>query len=471
MGKIETIQESRLSFSFEELIKQAYNCLECGKCTGGCPMARLFPEHFNPHHILKKLLIDPENAVSDPGIWFCASCYVCNRLCPQPIELPDIFLKLRKMAINKYGYEKLTKALEIINKKVPFLASFFWVCLHPERIPIDRSVINDLINKSLVHDKPVSVTSKQKKVAVIGAGPAGLLAAYELSQKGYSVTIFESQPYAGGMLRKCIPEYRLPTEVIEKDIKNIKEKGVEIKINTGIGKDLKFNELHNDDYQAIFIASGAHRCTALGIEGEDLSGVVFTLDFLEELKNKGTKKVGQKVVVIGGGNTAMDVASTAARLGAEEVMLIYRRTRGEMPADRNEIREAEDEGVKIQYLTGPVRFIGENRVTSIECNKMKLGEPDFTGRRRPIPIENSNFIIETDQVIIATGEKPTINFLPEDIDLNNNGSIAINPLTMETSFPGVFAGGDVTLGSATVSEAILAAKKAVIGIDNYLESK
>ncbi|MBE9492695.1 MAG: FAD-dependent oxidoreductase [Bacteroidetes bacterium] len=469
MGTNKTNYDIQLDSSFEEVIINAYECLECGKCTAGCPIVEMFPQHFNPHHLLGRLLVDPEKVLEEKDIWFCASCYQCNKRCPQGIELPDIFLKLRRKAIKEKGLENLEKTMKIIGEKIPFPGSLFWVCFHPERIPLEKETMIKLFDKIHFKKEKAVVPRSDNKVAVIGSGPAGLFVACELIHKGYHVTIFEAQPNAGGMFRTCIPEYRLPTAIIDNDIKNIEKQGIEIKTNIKIGEDLAFGQLFKDGFSAVFIASGAHKCLKLGIPGEDLPGVTNTLLFLEDLKNNKIKKMPEKVLVIGGGNTAMDAASAAAISGSKEVHVLYRRTSKEIPADKNEIREAEEKGVKIHYLTVPGKFIGKDKIEKVECLKIELGPPDLTGRRHPVPVKDSEFEMDTDMVIVAIGEVPSVNFLPEEVMMNNDGTIAVNPLTMETTMAGVFAGGDVIYGPATVSEAIISAKKAADCIDHYLK--
>ncbi len=454
---------------FKNLMRQANDCLECGKCSGGCPMMDLFPEYFNPHHVLEKLTLQPAEVLSAPDIWFCASCYRCNKQCPQGIELPEMFVKLRRMVMVENGLDPLTRAMEVIRERIPFYASFFRVCYHPERIPLDEKIVKKLIStKGIPIDrKPLLDTGKH--IAIVGSGPAGLYAAYLLRMKGVMVTIFESKDKAGGMLRRCIPEFRLPSSDMDEDIKRMKEMGIEIKTRTSIGKRTNIRNL-KIKFDAVFLATGAHHILRLKVPGEDLPGVYGSLDFLEQLK-KGKVCQGciERAVVIGGGNTAMDVASTIKQMGAEHVMLLYRRTMREMPADINEIAEAEKEGVEIHELVAPVAFVGNDFLESIECQKMELGPADFSGRRRPLPVKDSNFTIETDLVVNAIGEKPTVDYLPDLIEINRDGSIATNPITMETSMEGVFAGGDVVMGSSTVSEAITSAIRAVNGIEKYLQ--
>ena len=472
MEKTETLKEKNIDNPLKEVTDQAYYCIECGKCTGSCPMVELFPQHFHPHHFLSNLYLDPENALRDPALWLCASCYRCNKICPQGIEIPGILVIIRKVAIERNEMRGLNKALKMISEKIPFPASYFSVCLHPERIPLNHSIIEKLLSKGMKKRKEKQIPGPHNKVAVVGSGPAGLMAAYELKKKGYEVTVFESKAFAGGMFSSAIQEYRLPFKVIQEEITNLKSYGIEIKTNTRVGKDFSFNQLSKNGYKAIFLAIGANKFKRLNIEGERLDGVYDTLDYLSELKIGKRKMNATNVVVIGGGNKALDAALATVNNGANNITILYRRTKDEMPADIHELREAEAEGIKFQYLVTPLRYLGnKNQVQQVECIKMELGARDLTGRKRPVPVENSNFMINADQVIEAIGEEPESEILPDTIDVMDNGRIIVDPFTMETSLPGVFAGGDGVLGPATVAEAILAARRAAIGIDKYLRKK
>ena len=313
------------------------------------------------------------------------------------------------------------------------------------------------------------ILKNRKKIAIIGSGPAGLSAANDLAKKGYLVTIFEALSSPGGMLRRCIPKYRLPNKLIDFDIMFITDLGVKIKTNNQIGKIQKLKKLFEEGYDAIFIATGAHEDKKYQIEGQDLQGVYNALTFLERANKKDVMTLN-KVSVIGGGNVAIDSARTALKLGAQEVTILYRRSEEEISASPWEIKEAEKEGVKIQYLVTPKRILGENgKVTRIECIKNELGEPDKTGRRSPIPIKGSEFTIQTDGVIIAIGQFPDTVFLSETVEVTKQKTIETNPFTFETSSPSIFAGGDVVLGSGTLIEAILAGKQAAYSIDCYLK--
>jgi len=436
-------------------------------------MAELVPSRYNPRTLLQKVFLDSEGALKDEALWLCAWCYRCHKKCPQRLKLPEIFLSIRKIAAERGYLEGFKSAYEVIGGEVPLPTLCTWVCFHPERAEIDRRLAEDLLRAKAKKTKtPLKRKEYKVKVAVVGSGPAGLTAAQELAEKGYAVTVFESSARIGGMPRECIPEHRLPRKVLDSDIKRIKDLGVEIRTATAIGRDLAIEDLLKQGYKAVFISVGAHRSRRLGVEGEDLEGVMHALEFLRKV-NAGEKvSVGNRVVVIGGGNIAMDAARTALRLGAHEVHVLYRRSRDEMPANPWEVRETESEGVKIQFLVAPKRILGKDeRATALECVKMSLGEPDETGRRSPLPIEGSEFKIEVDTVILAVGESPELSVLPKEIEANAANTVAVNPITMETSLPGVFAGGDCVSGPATVIEAIAAGKRAAAHIDEYLKSR
>jgi len=451
-------------------------CYECGICTASCPIVELLEKGYNPRGLLEKIFLNPENVLASDELWLCAWCYRCYKRCPQALKLPEIFLFMRTIAM-EHGYtQPFEKALQKIVENIPLPLVTTLVCLHPERADLDREKVLEktehMYRECLKAKKGRMVGGASGgKVAVIGSGPAGLTVAYELSRKGYEVTLFETLPEPGGMLRKCIPEYRLPKQVVNKEIQMIKDLGVEIRTGVTVGKDLDFDDLWKEGYAAIFIGVGAHKSQKLKIESGDLEGVVHALDFLWSVNSDKKMEIGKNVVVIGGGNVAIDAAKTALKLEADEVTILYRRSREEMPANPWEVKEAENEGVKIEFLVAPKRILGEKeKVSAIECIRMQLGELDETGRRKPIPIEGSEFTSETDMVILAIGEAPDLEFLPKEIELNENGTVWVNPITMKTSVQGVFAGGDAVTGPATVIEAIQAGKGAAESIENYLRS-
>jgi NADPH-dependent glutamate synthase beta subunit-like oxidoreductase len=467
-ASLENVLDSILDFE-----KLKY-CYECGICTASCPVAELLPEHYNPRILLHSLPLGDDRLLKSAQLWLCAWCYSCHKRCPQGLKLPEIFQAVRRFAVESGYMEGFRKALEIIREKLPLPASCCYVCFHPERAIDNKQLVTDSIQHAILDYESEKPKEKPftpmygEKVAIIGSGPTGLSAAQDLAKKGYSVTVFETLSSPGGVLRRCIPEHRLPKKIVDSDIKSITDLGVKIKTNTAIGKSLKIENLLEQGYNSVFVATGAREERVLGIEGEKLNGVFHALDFLEKA-NKKEAELSDKVSIIGGGNVAVDSAETALRLGAKEVTILYRRSRAEMPASPWEIKEAEEEGVKIEFLVSPKRILGENgKVTAIECMRMELSEPDETGRRRPVPIQGSEFVKKTGTVIIAIGQFPNTDFLPEMVEITEKRTIAADPFTLETSSPGIFAGGDAVSGAATLMKAIIAGKRAAISIHLYL---
>jgi NADPH-dependent glutamate synthase beta subunit-like oxidoreductase len=311
------------------------------------------------------------------------------------------------------------------------------------------------------------------KVAIIGAGPAGLSAAYFLARRGYAPTIFEDLPVPGGMVHVGIPEYRLPRHVIHREAQLIQQEGVEIRYNTRLGRDFQFADLEKMGFKATFVAIGAHLGRPLGIPGEDLPGSMDAIVFLRKVALHEPVDIGDKVLVLGGGNSAMDAARTAVRLGAKEVRVVYRRTRNEMPANKWEIEEAEEEGVQFSFLAAPMECKGEGEVQALVCQQMELGEPDASGRRKPIPSDMAPFVLEADSIIAAVGQKPDFEPFTTDgaIQFNKYGYMEVDPYTLQTSKPGVFVGGDAVSGGGTIIEAINAGKTAAKYIDKYLRGE
>jgi NADPH-dependent glutamate synthase beta subunit-like oxidoreductase len=307
------------------------------------------------------------------------------------------------------------------------------------------------------------------KVAVIGAGPAGLTAAFYLRKKGHQVTIFEGRSKPGGMMRYGIPYYRLPEDILDAEIHRVLSLGIELKTDMKLGRDFDLVQLKREGFEAIFIATGLQSSRRIELEGLPSDGLFWGIEFLREV-NEGEKILLQgKVVVVGGGNSAVDAGRVAKRLGAERVTVVYRRTRSEMPAMKTEVDEAEREGVKFHFLSAPVKILSKNgRLTGIECIRMELGDPDESGRRSPIPVIGSNFKIDADHLIIAIGQSLDREGIFEELKYSTTGMLSVDPTTLKTNMEGVFAGGDVAKGPSSVIEAIEAGRRAASSIDTFL---
>ncbi len=450
-------------------------CTGCGECAIVCPVE--FPSEFDEFLGKRKATYRPF-AQAVPNVYTIEKLgsSPCSFTCPAGIQAHGY--------VALAGARRFEEAFELIMESTPLVATLGRACYAPCE---EECTCNDLEGTVLIrrikrfiadyyysrHPKPPygPVEKKlDKKVAIIGSGPAGLTAAYHLAKKGYRVTIFEAEARPGGMLRIGIPEYRLPKDVLDRDIANVTALGVEIKTGekiTSLGK------LKKQGYDAIFVATGACEPRWMGVEGEDLEGVVSCIDFLREVNlGKRWDLRGKKVLVVGGGNAAIDPARVALRLGAEKVTLMYRRSRAEMPAFPEEIEAAEKEGVEFQFLAVPRRFLGEDgKLRRAECIRMRLGEPDDTGRRKPIPIPGSEFTVDADLVIIAIGLKPSTHPFAEELPLNKNGTIQVHPETLQTALPYVFAGGDAVSGPSIIVEAIGHGRRAAHYIDLYLQGE
>ena len=375
------------------------------------------------------------------------------------------------------------EAVKLIKEKLPLPASIGRICPHPCEKNCRRQYVDEPISiaflKGFVGDMdllgdtyiPEIEPDTNKKVAIIGGGPAGLTSAYFLRKQGHSVTIFEQMPQMGGMLRYGIPEYRLPKAVLDKEIKLIEDMGVTLKNNVNIGKDISFEEIKND-FDATLVAIGAWNSSKMRVQGEDLDGVWGGIDFLREIALGNRPEIGKNVAVCGGGNTAMDACRVAVRLGAENVYIIYRRTKDEMPADPQEILESEEEGVIYKYLTNPIEFTGENgKLNGVILQKMMLGEPDESGRRSPVAIEGETEEIALDSVIMAIGQYPNLNGF-EILESTRKNTISADESRFTTSMDGVFAVGDATNKGADIAIAAIGeAQKASVVIDRYLNGE
>jgi heterodisulfide reductase subunit A-like polyferredoxin len=344
----------------------------------------------------------------------------------------------------------------------------------PVAIDAIKRFVADLDLNSETRYIPEIKEKRDEKVAIVGSGPAGLTCAYFLAIEGYQVTVFEKLPVLGGMLTVGIPSYRLPRNIIEAEIQVIRDLGVQFKTGVDIGKDITIGELREQGYKAFFVAIGAHECKVLGVEGEDLQGVYPGVDYLREVNLGNHVSLGDKVAVVGGGNVAMDTVRTALRTGSSNPFIVYRRSLEEMPASEEEIEECKEEGIEIHFLTNPTRIIGENGTAkAIECVKMRLGEPDDSGRRRPEPIPGSEFLMEVDAVVPAIGQESDWACLTDECacTLNDWNTMQVDPLTLQSNDPDIFAGGDAVHGPRTVIEAIAHGKQAAISIDRFIRGE
>jgi len=402
----------------------------------------------------------------------------CRMACPANLNVQGY------VAMVKEG--KYREAIDIIMKDLPFPGVLGRICPHRceqscRRLEVDEAIsIRELKRVAADHvnlsEIPVpDITPRDEKVVVIGAGPAGLTTAYFLALDGYKVIVYEAMPEAGGMMRYGIPEHRLPRSVLDAEIENLKRYGIEIHTNTTIGKDITIKELQKHGADAVFLGIGAWKGLKLRIPGEDASeGVSDVTSFLRQVHLGELQKMEGKAVIIGGGHSALDGARVALRLGASEVSILYRRSRTEMLAEPEEVQETEKEGVNIHFLAAPLRISEEGgKVTGIECIRTRLTEPDTTGRRKPIPIEGSEFFIEADHIIPAIGQEPDYESLGKDhgLELSKWNLLVVNPETLLTNIPGIFAGGDAITGPATVIEAVEAGKRSAGYIARYLQGK
>jgi len=392
----------------------------------------------------------------------------CNEGCPVGIDIEGYMNLLRE--------DRVEEACDLLLRENPMPAVTGRVCYHPcesacNRRSFDEPVSIHAVERMLgdrVLDRPVEAIPHVQKetVAVVGSGPAGLGCAYHLVRLGYAVTVLEAASEPGGILRLGIPDYRLPKDVLAREIDRIRNLGVEIRCDTRVGKDFPWEDL--DSFDAVFVGPGAHRSRPLGVEGEEGPGVLSGLAFLHEVNFGARPDLGKNVVVVGGGNTAMDCARTALRLGAKALVL-YRRTRAEMPAIDEEVREAEAEEVAFQFLAAPVGVRRENgKLLGLECTRMRLGEPDESGRRRPVPVPDSEFFVPADTVLCAVGESLDPDALPEG--LGNGWGVETDAFGASTR-PRFFAGGDVLDGPRTVAHALGAGKRAALGIDRLFREK
>lgn len=439
--RAKNFDEVNLGFTEEEMREESFRCITCKKheCANHCPMTNDMPAYLN--HMMEgnydeaiKILRRTNPMPS-----------ILGRICPHPCEsVCTRGKKSEPVSIN--AIERYVGDLEIKLKK----EGKFPRPKAPEGVDLG-------------------------KVAVVGAGPAGLTCAHDLALKGYKVTIFEKSPVPGGMMWLGIPEYRLPRFVITDWLDDLKSLGVEMKFNTPLDKERTVDTLMAEGYKAVFVAIGAYKGYKLGIPGEgEFEGFLDAIEFLMKVNLGDKTKPGAKVIVIGGGNSAIDAARTALRLGSESVNIVYRRSRAEMPANPPEIEDAEVEGVHMHYLAAPVKILGKDgKVSGMEVIKCELGEPDASGRRRPVKIPGSEYVIDADVIVPAISQQPDIAFLPEGhgFKISKWDSFEIDEESMMTNKPGVFSGGDAVTGPAIVAKAVVAGHKAADGIHKYVSGK
>lgn len=445
-------------------------CNGCSDCVDICPVN--LPSEFDEGLGLRKAIFRPfPQAVPNVYTISRKGSPACQAGCP--------------LHQNAQGYVtliaegKYREALDVILRDNPLPSICGRVCTHPCTVNCARNKIGDALNipglKRFVTDSvgdyelPTPTEERSERVAIVGAGPAGLMCAYELQMMGYRSTIYEALPIAGGMLTVGIPSFRLPRKIIHDEIERLKRIGIEIKLNTKVGVDITLDYLLKQ-FAAVFVAVGAHIERNLNIPGLELPGVRGGIEFLKKVNLGEDVKLGRHVLVIGGGNSALDAARMALRRGSDEVTIVYRRTESEMPADQTEIDEARKEGIKIIFLAAPVKVLGDDRANGLQCLRMKLGEPDSSGRPRPVPIDGSEFDIPCDDIIVTIGQMPEIGELGNQPGLETTswGTFDADAMTLETKQPGLFAGGDCVSGPDVVVTAMAAGKKAAISIHRYL---
>jgi len=425
--RIRNFDEVMLGYSKEEAVAEAKRCLACKKvpCNEECPL------HCLPSEYIGLIAEGDFDGALAQILEYNPLAASCGRVCVHYCEA--------KCTLGKKGT--------------------------PVAIATLKRAAADYGHATVEAGAPTG-----KKVAVVGSGPAGITVAWECAKAGHAVTIFEAHDLEGGMLWAGIPSYRLPREAIKQDVQRVLDLGVELKLASPVTSEQQVLDLL-EEYDAVFIGIGAHQPRWMGIEGEDLEGVIHAIDFLRDVNSGEDVKVGKKTAVIGGGNVAMDAVRTARRLGAES-FIVYRRAREQMPAGEAEIEETEEEGIVFHFLTNPKRVVGKDgKITGLECLRMELGEPDESGRRRPVPLEGSEFIIEADMMIQAISQRPDISWLDEDSQFKTTRwqTFEVEPETNQTSVPGVFAAGDAVTGPATIVEAVADARRAAQGILDYLE--
>jgi len=451
-------------------------CYQCGACTSVCPISK-FIDIYRPNKIIELCKLGIRNLPQSNAFLFCSACTLCTKGCPQNVSVHGVMQAMKELSKDdadtmeflKKGFEQ---TLESLGNEIPLPLVYSWICLRPQDEEAD-DIFSAEIRKSLKKalDRPYTeappLKPDAKRIAIIGSGPSGLTAAWDLARAGFSVTVFESLPELGGMLRTGIPEYRLPKELLDSEIDRIKAVGVKMKTNEAVDEEFFENLVDGDKFEAVFIATGAFKSRKLGVEGEDLQDVVSAIEFLKEYNLAGGAKTGKKVVVIGGGNVATDAAGAALRCGAKSVRLFCLEDKKSMPAHEWEIEEIAADGIEINPSWGVKSIVGNGQTVSGVIFKRCISVFDKNGRFAPVFDEESIKEIEADMVISAIGQYPDLSFLCGGID-SARGAVRADPYTMETNIPGIYAGGDAVSGTASLVEAITDGKTAAKSIIRYL---
>jgi heterodisulfide reductase subunit A len=460
-------------------------CTGCGSCVENCPVQ--VPDEFDQGLSKRHAIYRPFPQAVPGAFVIDKKMPPCKAACPAHVGAPGYVI------LTSRG--KFLEALQVIKEKLPFPSICGRVCHRPCEKACTRSKIDEPVGiayiKRFIGDLELKIPARQvppirtreEQVAIVGAGPAGLAAAHDLVMMGYHVAVFEAAPALGGMMRFGIPAFRLSREILDREIYDIVELGVKVWRNVTIGRDLTLDDLFARGYRAIFLAVGAQKGRNLGVPGEDLEGVSQAINFLWNMNLGQETQLRGKVVVVGGGNAALDTARSALRVGAREVTILYRRSRAEMPAEPKwEIDETEREGIKFMHLVTPTRFLGrDGKLTAMECMRMELGAPDESGRRRPIPIPGSEFTMDVDHAFLAVGQMVDLSLIAgtvrrparaeEALEMTPWGTLKVDPITLATSVEGIFSGGDAIVGGGTVIGAIAAGKQAAISIDRYVRGE